>query len=219
MRLVCISDTHNLHRHYGRDPFGSVPIGDVLIHAGDVTTHGTIEELVTFLQWFGDQPHPLKIFIGGNHDRCLALDPHAVKLVRDALAHNIIYLENEGFFYSTIKGRFIFWGSPYTPRHQDFVFQLNDETEALRCWAKIPAATNVLITHGPPAGILDQGAHAGCPLLLERVREVRPKVHVFGHDHEAYGVQQNGDTRFVNASVHSWLWKQTRPMPPHVIDL
>ncbi|MDX1489621.1 MAG: hypothetical protein R3268_15545, partial [Acidiferrobacterales bacterium] len=46
----------------------------------------------------------------------------------------------------------------------------------------------------------------GCLELLQRVREVKPKVHFFGHIHEGYGVSRSdgaglGETLFVNASI------------------
>lgn len=74
-------------------------------------------------------------------------------------------------------------------------------------WDQIPLDTDVLITHGPPYGILDttQGdAHVGCKFLYERVQLVQPKLHVFGHIHEAYGIQEDKDkspTIFINAAT------------------
>lgn len=212
MKLVCISDTHNLHRHYGRSPFGNVPIGDVIIHAGDVTTHGTMQELETFLQWFVNLPHFHKIFIGGNHDRCLDTQEGRLRM---STVSGAFYLQASGVEIDGVR----FWGSPYTPKHQDFAFQLSDNEHAKNHWSSIPEETDVLITHGPPFSILDYGAHAGCPELLERLAVVHPKLHIFGHDHAAYGLCLNNRTLFVNASVHSWLWKQTRPMHPHVIEI
>lgn len=71
-------------------------------------------------------------------------------------------------------------------------------------WDKIPVYTDVLITHGPPYGILDEcfdGAHVGCRDLLKRLDKINPKLHVYGHIHEAYGSKIVEGTTFVNASM------------------
>lgn len=204
MKLLFISDTHNLHRHYGLEPWGKLPDSDVLIHCGDITTHGTEDEVETFLQWLCSQPHPYKIWIAGNHDRCLeGMNPYS--RWPEFARWNIFYLNETGVNIEGIS----FWGSPYTPDHCDFAFQLH-QTGKER-WSKIPDGTDVLITHGPPFGILDIGHemdHAGCPFLLEQVTErVEPRIHAFGHIHQCYGRYSDGWTDFINASVHTWLWK------------
>src|SRR6188768_3083249 len=69
--VVCISDTHN------HQP-SETPAGEILIHAGDLTQSGTLEELQASLNWINSCPHLYKIVIAGNHD--LFLDhtlPHA----------------------------------------------------------------------------------------------------------------------------------------------
>lgn len=70
-------------------------------------------------------------------------------------------------------------------------------------WKSIPENIDVLITHGPPYGILDKTydkVNAGCKGLLKFVERLKPKVHIFGHIHEAYGELKVGDTHFYNAS-------------------
>src|ERR1700733_9483946 len=66
VRVVCISDTHNVH-----NSLPPVPSGDLLIHAGDLSNSGTKEEIHATLDWLQSHPHPPKIFIAacGNHDR------------------------------------------------------------------------------------------------------------------------------------------------------
>jgi predicted phosphodiesterase len=66
MNITCISDTHGLHNYCNLQP------SNLLIHAGDITEYGTPEELEDFIGWFTQQPFDYKIFIGGNHDFCLA---------------------------------------------------------------------------------------------------------------------------------------------------
>lgn len=57
-RIVCVSDTHG--RHHKTE----VPPGDVLVHAGDVTAHGTLAEVAEFDRWLGTLPHPHKVVDG-----------------------------------------------------------------------------------------------------------------------------------------------------------
>ena len=69
IRVVCISDTHTNTL--------SLPNGDLLIHAGDLTNAGTVEEIQKQLDWLASQPHREKVVIAGNHDSYL--DPKSRK--------------------------------------------------------------------------------------------------------------------------------------------
>jgi len=64
IRFVCISDTHSLTSHLKR----TIPEGDVLIHAGDFTRCGHLQEVKEFNTWLGTLPHKHKIVIAGNHE-------------------------------------------------------------------------------------------------------------------------------------------------------
>ena len=92
--------------------------------------------------------------------------------------------------------------------------------EMKQIWARIPDHVDVLITHGPPAKILDltyDRVPAGCPDLLARVKQVKPRLHVFGHIHEGYGREQHGSTTFVNASTCDLQYRPSQP--PVIVDL
>jgi len=82
---------------------------------------------------------------------------------------------------------------------------MSSAADRKRNWARIPEDTDILITHGPPFGILDcasrSNIHEGCPELLEAVLLVKPRLHVFGHIHHGYGTRSTGDTLFVNAAL------------------
>jgi Icc-related predicted phosphoesterase len=108
-------------------------------------------------------------------------------------------LINEGI---EIEGMRI-WGSPVTPVYGG-AFGLSFAKDRKRLYARIPWDIDVLITHGPPFGILDtapvSGLHEGCRELLDAVTRVQPKLHVFGHIHTAYGIFRTEHTTFVNAS-------------------
>lgn len=117
-----------------------------------------------------------------------------------------------------VFGRFF---SPYQPEFCDWAFNLPaDSNEIGEVWSKIPNDVDVLITHGPPAQILDftsGGLHVGCPRLLKRVKQVKPRLHVFGHIHEGYGVEEEDSTIFVNASTCDLRYRPSQK--PRVIPL
>lgn len=205
MRIVCISDTHNREI--------TVPGGDLLIHAGDATMRGTVDEITEFNAWFSALPHTHKIFIAGNHDWLFEIQPAAARKLLDK---SIIYLQDTG----TNIGGFNIHGSPWQPRFYDWAFNLNRGGEMAEKWEMIPAGTDILITHGPPSGILDltvDGDHAGCEELIKKVGEIRPKVHIFGHIHEGYGTIEMSGTRFVNASNCDERYRLVNP--PIIFDL
>lgn len=187
MRIVCISDTHSRHDAI------TIPDGDVLVHAGDATGRGKRAEIEAFDAWLGKLPHKHKVVIAGNHDFAFERDAQARTWIRHAT-----YLQDEEI---TVAGLRIY-GSPWQPRFFDWAFNLDRGRQLGEVWAKIPAGLDVLLTHGPPFGILDRcadGRQVGCEDLLEAVRLKRPRLHVFGHIHEAYGTERQGDTTFVNA--------------------
>jgi hypothetical protein len=112
----------------------------------------------------------------------------------------ITYLQDSGIEIDGLK----FWGSPWQPWFCDWAFNLPRMGPDLReVWNKIPLGTDVLITHGPPHGVLDQvhgGDHLGCEELKNRLVSVKPQVHIFGHIHDSYGVAQSKTTTYVNPS-------------------
>jgi len=111
-----------------------------------------------------------------------------------------------------------FYGSPWQPRFCDWAFNL-DPPALEKAWSKIPADTDILVTHGPPYGVLDRDGdkvHCGCRKLTERLKSIGPKVHVFGHIHEGYGWTEKNGTLYANASICN-----VRNVPEHeafVID-
>ena len=197
MKLVAISDTHN------RAEQVVIPDGDVLVHAGDLTMKGSEGELRQAARWLGGLRGRFGavVAIPGNHDFGAERDPAACRTLFEE--HGIIWLVDEAAVVDGVT----FYGSPWQPWFMDWAFNFprRDGGSAARAaWAKIPAAVDVLITHGPPRGILDQtadGDHAGCPYLLTAIEERRIMAHVFGHIHECYGQEHRNETFFVNAST------------------
>jgi predicted phosphodiesterase len=189
MRIVCLSDTHDLHAQL------RVPDGDLLLHAGDATMRGSLEQIGAFDDWLARQPHRHKVVIAGNHDWGFQRTPTAAR----ARLRSATYLEDDEVDVGGLR----IWGSPWQPWFFDWAFNLQRGAEIAAKWALIPAGIDVLVTHGPPAGILDRtsrGEDVGCADLLAAVQRVRPRLHVFGHIHEGYGTLVRDGTRFVNAS-------------------
>ncbi len=195
MRIVVISDTHGLHH---RMPH--LPDGDLLIHAGDCTNRGADHEVAEFLEWFGERPHPHKILIAGNHD--FLFERNAAR-AEALVPPNVTYLKDNG----VAVGGLNVWGSPWQPWFYDWAFNLERGEEIAAKWRLIPADTDILVTHGPPHGVLDQTVGrppqaVGCEALAARLAELpRVRLHVFGHIHEAYGRERRDGRDYVNASI------------------
>ncbi len=208
MKIVCISDTHNLHHHVQH-----IPDGDLLIHAGDITRRGSLEDVESFNSWLGELRHKYKVCISGNHDFCFEQNPEVAR----SLITNAYYLQDEEI---TIEG-FKLYGSPWQPWFFNWAFNLRRGTPLKEKWEKIPSDTDILITHGPPHGILDKvmmGENVGCEELLLRLGSLEKlKLHVFGHIHEACGIHEHLGIRMVNASTCTLGYKSTNA--PIIVEL
>jgi len=201
----------------------ALPTGDVLILGGDLLPNRfgdpeldaifQMDSLRDLDSFCGRLDFKHVLLIAGNHDWVFERKRQVRRLLK-----NITYLEDSGIEIDGVK----FWGSPHQPWFFDWAFNLpRNGPELERAWSLIPDDTDVLITHGPPHGILDQpfgsGEHAGCELLLKRVKEIRPRVHIFGHIHGSYGRQRVGETLFLNACLCNEAYEPVNP--PHVIDV
>ena len=205
-----MADTHMFHADFRGT--SAIPAGDVLVHAGDMGRAGDEEELAEVARWLRSLPHRHKVVVAGNHDFLFQTEPAKAR----ELFAGLTYLEDSG---CTIDG-VTFWGSPWTPVFFDWAFMLPRESDLMKDkWALIPERLDVLITHGPPHGTLDDartyrggGRHVGCEALRDRVAVVKPRVHVFGHIHNNQGVVE-GETRSVNCTTNE------SELAPVVVDL
>ena len=217
MRIVCLSDTHGLHR----DMTHPIPDGDVLVFAGDLCGHGEMYEVKAFARWMGKLPHEHKIVVAGNHDwpfsaRRIPLEQQHARAYIEEIA-GAVYLNHEAAQVATLS----VFGSPWTPQFGDWAFMYrHDAITAEARWNDVPEGLDLLITHGPPKGILDRtvrGDFAGCDALRNRAKKARPRLHVFGHIHEAYGTTTENGTQYVNASVCNIRYEPINA--PVVVDL
>lgn len=202
MKITLISDTHTKHKQLN----GLLPGGDLIIHAGDMSSMGYKHEIQQFLKWYNDLDYTNKIFIAGNHDWGFQEDPNMCKEILE-FYDKVTYLQDNleliGEDYETAVK---VYGSPWQPEFYNWAFNLpRMGWELEQKWTDIPLDTDILVTHGPAWGHLDTvngtSVPLGCELLTERIKVVKPKIHVCGHIHTGYGYKFDGDTHFFNASV------------------
>ncbi len=191
MKILCISDTHGFHDQL------EIPEGiDMIIHSGDCSNVKNPilneNEVSLFLEWFEKLPIKYRVFAAGNHDTSIE-----AKLV-NPYNYNITYLEHESV---TIEGIKIF-GSPYTPEFGNWAFNVRRDRLS-KYWEAIPEDIDILVTHGPPKGVLDiaENLHGmeycGDNSLLKRIKQIQPKYHIFGHIHNNQD-NINAGTRTIN---------------------
>lgn len=215
LKCMHMSDTHDTFQ----DISMLVPEGtDIVFITGDVTYHGKPEELnrlkVYLIKMLKKSKHV--VMTVGNHEKGCEANPQlwidsmkeiGVKL----LMHEAIEVEGYKVF-----------GSPWTPWFGGWAYNYH-RSIGYEMWEKIPMDTELLLTHGPPYGILDyvHGEKVGCINLFNKINNLTElKYHMFGHIHETHGEAQykgiqflnssimNGDYRFVNKPHHFWLDKK-----------
>ena len=204
MKIWHISDTHREHS------FLEIPECDMVIHSGDATNpRDSIKSLIEmreFVEWFSKLDIKYKIFVAGNHDVCVER-----RLILPS-EMDFIYLENTTI---EIEGIRIF-GSPYTPSFGNGWAFNKSRSSLSSFWNSIiPDDTDIIVTHGPPKGILDLAykdinniENCGDKALLNRIKEINPILSLFGHIHNNgeninQGVRTIAgyDTVFSNGSV------------------
>lgn len=219
MKITAISDTHNKHKQI------ELPGGHIIIHSGDATGRGKSGEIEPFLKWYGSQDYMEKIFIPGNHDFGFETEPERYREMCEK--YDVTLLIDEGVVVKNKYGESVkIWGSPVTPEFFNWAFnrrlteKLPDGYDPYHSynkvnsfikphWDMIPEDIDILVTHGPPKTILDEcqdmynpskKVNVGCPYLLDAVKKIKPKLHIFGHIHEQHGIFKTQDTVFCNAA-------------------
>lgn len=229
MRIVAISDTHLQHDF-------QIPEGDILVHSGDLTFVGSIEEMTRAARWLWavklDRGFKDVIVICGNHDWLGEKDPVLTRLLFEE--RKITYLDQQAAVVQGLR----FYGAPHTPRFFDWAFNVDRGPALEKIWSRIPDDTQILVTHGPPWGRLDvvnrplgemdnpnygsnfwlEKTHVGCQDLARRIQQLKDlKLHCFGHIHAAGREVSADGVTFVNASVCNEKYRAF--YPPQVIDI
>lgn len=199
MIIDCCGD---LHGHYPK-----LEGGDLLIICGDLTASDTQKQIDKFDDWLTAQKYRKKIFIGGNHDNSLIIEKPRKYLIRygNNCTEKFEYLCDSGTEFEGLK----IYGSPWSKTFPGMnpkckAFTVDTEEELAEKWGKIPSDLDILITHSPPYGILDQnvqGEYCGSKSLLETIHRINPSLVVYGHIHE-FGLRKKieNDILFVNSS-------------------
>ena len=184
IRIILLIDTRELHREV------IIPPGELLLFADDFSFFSkSTSAMDDFNERMGELPHA-KAAVCGNHEFAIEAEPDKW---RRRLNHVPLLFDES----RTVLGLKV-WGSPMTI-HDGGAFGRSSEADREKVYDTIPNDTDILITHGPPQGILDGGQ--GCPALRRAVIRVKPRLHVFGHVHSAYGVRPTKNTLFVNAAL------------------
>lgn len=210
MQITAISD---LHGHYPQ-----LEGGDLLIVAGDLTASDTQEEYKKFLCWANSQSYKKVIFIAGNHDNYLVGDfscmgkmeylcDSGTQFEYEEPFRNLFDDNDESFVY---RKKLKIWGSPWTKTFpgmnpQCMAFTVDTEEELAEKWKLIPDDIEILVTHGPPYGILDtneSGENCGSISLRKHIENIMPEMVIFGHIHENCGkyVKEKG-ILYINGSI------------------
>lgn len=187
MKLWHISDTHGYHERL------TIPTDvDILIHSGDAAnTRNIFEntgEIFLFLEWLGQIKKSFKhiVFVPGNHDTWIEKNEKKARLICEKEGINLLI--NQAIELEGIK----FWGSPLTPEFGcDWAYN-RDRGKIGKTWNNIPLDTEILITHGPPKGVLDVSQNrqreyelTGCSALASRIESLKSlKLNAFGHIHD-----------------------------------
>ena len=203
-KLTLISDTHNKHNKLNGDLHG----GDILLHAGDISSMGYEHEVQGFAKWYDNiDNYDHKVFIAGNHDWGFQNNVEKVKGLLTGYK-SIDYIQDEMItIQDGDKPEVKIWGSPWQPEFYNWAFNLPRNGEELKAkWDMIPEGIDILITHGPSWGMNDdvegrRGYHLGCELLAERIKQIKPKIFVCGHIHSGHGHYFDGNTHYFNAAV------------------
>lgn len=204
MKIGVFSDTHSHHRMIDME---SVKQYDMLIFAGDCSNprdkYINANEVLNFIEWYESLEVPHKLWIAGNHETSIyfnAVRPKEICKSTTYLYHELV----------VVAGLRIF-GSPYTPTFGDWAFMKSNE-KLHRLWEDIPEGLDILVTHGPPHGVLDLSKSregiiemCGDKPLLKRVQKVKPLYHIFGHIHNSNGIHNEATlirdlTMFKNVS-------------------
>jgi len=202
MKLCCISDIH------GKLNF-KVPEADLLLIAGDLCPayHNagmSIKRQVDWLDshfryWLLEQPITECVACAGNHDWIWEKYPHKVP----QLNTNFHYLEDREIEILGLK----IYGTPVQPPFYNWAFN-RSKGAIQKYWDNIPEGLDILLLHSPPYGIMDKTSsinygseNIGSKSLKKRIDEVKPKIVVFGHNHNEHGKIEQDGIIYINASL------------------
>ena len=184
--ITFLSDTHGLHKYI---PFKG---GDILIIGGDIFDKNQSTSCEDIAEWLLKLTY--KFIIPGNHDEKLKLFPDI---------KNTFILNHDEISIGDFK---LYGASATVPQKLEDGFYKTCTEQQLK--EKLPNKKyDILVTHGPPKGILDvrHGKNIGSNALYEYVKKYPPKYHLFGHAHHSKGIYTNQNTTFINGSIIDYV--------------
>jgi Icc-related predicted phosphoesterase len=207
MKICAVSDLHL------REP--ELPEADLLILAGDLTFKGLFKEINQSKKYLRRQRDKFeKVLVTlGNHDGGDLIDfPYLIQEFEE-------YVDCKVLIDETVEwGGLRIFGSPYTPEFCNWYWMYPRATNR---WKElIPDNVDIIFTHGPCYGILDEtprGEKVGCYDLGRRVGEVAPKAFISGHIHSGYGQETIDGTTYYNVSICDEMYLPSNP--PTVFEI
>jgi len=188
--VIALSDTHTLY------DFTDAPDGDILIIAGDILMSGTISELRGVMVSLDMESHRWKhiLLVPGNHDFILQQYYNQKLSLNEFMKDcGIIYypknlvISIEGIV--ELMGLKIFtWA--WVPNLPNWAFHMFDnDVEKKLAKLNIPDEVDIVVSHGPPRGVLDWIKKHGAVgnSTMEEAFTFSYPIHIFGHIHEGYG--------------------------------
>lgn len=213
-KIVSISDTHGKHREL------TIPPCDILIHAGDATFYGEPHELKDFAIWLNEQEAGHIVVTFGNHEAWAEKNLEEARRIMkqycpaiNLLINESVNIEGVTIFASPATPFFFNWAWNYARTNEEAMFRNIEHIQHI--WNKIPAHTNILVTHGPPYKVLDQtprGEHVGDYNLLGTLMDLAVDLHFFGHIHHSHGKEERDDITFYNVAICNEQYLPVNPI-------
>ena len=183
VRIVHMSDTHGLLARENKNIY--LPHGNILVHTGNFSNYGTKEEFRAFNNWLrqvSSTYHYRVVCIGARDVKEFGNNWSVMKKMLSNATHVLCHQEE------IILG-IRFYGSPWHWGHRgNYQIRMGAPSSTSGRFDEIPEGTQVLVTHGPSAGVLDTTAAPGSKELAEVIRQIKPEVHLHGHAKGAHGV-------------------------------
>ncbi len=220
MKIISISDVH------GKWNKLTIPECDVLLSVGDYSFRGEPHMVRDYHKWLNKQPAKHVISVQGNHEVNVEKNFEQMKAFAieqcprvHFVSHDLVVIDGVKFFCSAWTPEFYMWA--YNAA------RTLDRAQTLQIpyikdkWDDIPIDVDVIATHGPAHGILDQVYYVdgvtpkervGCWSLLDRIVQTNAKVHVCGHIHESWGTYEFQGKRFYNVSICDAVYEASNPI-------